>query len=224
MRTFLKLSFVFTLLLALASCKGPDKGDAAKVKDAEKVAAPTVTAKNYIVSAGKVSWIGSKKVSGSSHEGTFDIKGGTLSAEGTAIKSGDFIIDMNSLANTDLEDGSEMQGKLIGHLKSGDFFDVAKFPTASFAVTGAKEVKSDEYNYEVSGNLTMKGATKNVTFPANVIAKEDGSILAVSEKFEIDRMDWGIEYGSGLKGAVGDNVISDKVGMKVELTATPVMQ
>jgi len=220
MRTFLKFSFVFTLLLALASCKGPDKGEAAKTGDAEKVAAPTVEAKNYIVSSGKGSWMGSKKFTGSAHEGTIDIVGGTLSAKGTAIESGNFVIDMNTLANTDLD--GEMNGKLVGHLKSADFFDVENFPKAVFAVTEVKAVTSDAYNYEIAGNLTMKGATKNVAFPANVIAKEDGSILAVSEKFEIDRMDWGVAYGNGgIEGIAKDNIISDKVGMKVELTAAP---
>jgi len=226
MRTFLKLSFVFTLLLALASCKGPDKGEKANTKDAvgEK-AAPTATAKTYALSSGTITWVGSKKVSGSSHEGTFNVASGVFSAEGTAIKSGEFIIDMKSLKNTDLAESPDKQAGLEGHLKGEDFFEVEKYGQSVFAITAVTESKADGFNYYVSGDLTMKGKTKNISIPVNVTLKEDGTLTASSDKFSIDRMDWGIEYGNGgIKGLAADKVISDNVGMQISCSIVCILK
>ena len=222
MRTFIKFSFAFTLLALVASC-GSDKGKAAKTTDAvDTKAAPTAAAKSYTVSEGTITWVGSKVAY--DHSGTLSVSAGTLSAEGNKIKSGDFTIDMASLKNTDLAEDPEKAGKLEGHLKSGDFFDVEKFPTATFSITSVADVDTDEANCNITGNLTMKGVTKSITFPALVVAKADGTLTAISDKFSIDRNDWGVKYGSGLSGAVGDNIISDEVGLQINLTAAAAVQ
>lgn len=217
MRTLIKFSFVFMLLSLVASCKG-DKGKAAKTGDAvDTKATPTAAAKNYSISAGTVHWTGAKVAY--DHKGTMNISQGTFSAEGNKIKSGEFTIDIASLKNTDLAGEPEKQGKLEGHLKSADFFDVAKFPTASFSITSVADSSEGDNNTSITGNLTMKGETKSVTFPALVIAKADGTLTAISDKFTINRNDWGMQYGTGLAGAVGDAIISKDVSLKIELTA-----
>lgn len=216
MRTLIKFSFVFMMLALVASCKN-DKTKAAKAGDAKEKAVPTATAKSYSVTAGKVTWTASK-VTGAEHSGTIDIKSGVFAAEGSNLKSGNFVIDIATLKNTDMA-GSEGQAKLEGHLKSGDFFEVEKFPTAAFAVTSVSALDTDEANCEITGNLTLKGVTKSVKFPALVVAKADGTLTAISDKFAINRNDWGMKYGSGLAGAVGDNVINDNVTLRVELSA-----
>lgn len=216
MRTLIKFSFVFMMLALVTSC-GNDKTKAAKAEEAKPEAAPTVTAKEYTVSEGTVTWVGSK-ITGDEHSGTIAIKSGVLAAEGSNLKSGNFVLDIATLTNTDMA-GSEGQGKLEGHLKSPDFFDVEKFPTASFAVTSVSAVDTDEANCAITGNLTLKGVTKNVTFNALVVAKADGTLTAISDKFAINRNDWGMQYGSGIAGAVGDNVINDNVTLQVNLTA-----
>lgn len=214
MRTLLKFSFVFMLLALVASCKN-DKAKAAKTTDAvDAKAKTTAAAKSYTLSEGTVHWTGAKVAY--DHKGTLNVKSGLLSAEGNKIVSGDFVIDMASLTNSDLE--GEKKGKLEGHLKSADFFDVEKFPTASFSITSVKEAEGESSNCEITGNLTMKGVSKSVTFPALVVAK-DGGLTAHSDKFTINRNDWGVKYGSGLAGAVGDAIISDDVTLEITLTA-----
>jgi len=223
MNTYFKFSLMLSLILALASCQGVDKGKTAIVKSQVGVKAiPTIDAKKYSISAGTITWIGSKKVTGASHEGIFEIANGNITAEGDAIKSGEFVIDMNSLKNLDMAANPEMAGKLVGHLKSKDFFEVEKYPKSTFAITGVKKSSSDGTNFLISGDLTMKGKTNNVSIPTKVTLNDDGTIQALTNKFSIDRMDWNIEYGSGLKGAVGDNIISDNVGIQIQLKATPI--
>ncbi|MFK7775992.1 MAG: YceI family protein [Saprospiraceae bacterium] len=217
MRTLIKFSFVFMLLALVAGCKN-DKTKAAKTGDAvDTKATPTATAKTYSNTRGTINWTGAKLAY--DHKGTLNVESGVFSAEGNKIKSGDFIINMASLKNTDLAGDAEKQGKLEGHLKSADFFDVAQFPKATFSITSVADADTDEANCMITGNLTMKGVSKSVTFPALVVAKADGSLTAVSDKFKINRTDWGIKYSSGLAGAVGDAIISDDITLQISLEA-----
>ena len=205
------------MLALVASCTN-DKTKAAKTGDAvDTKAAPTAAAKSYSTTSGTINWTGAKLAY--DHKGTMNIESGVFSAEGNMIKSGDFIIDMTSLKNSDLAGDAEKQAKLEGHLKSADFFDVEKFPKSTFSITSVAEADTDDANCMITGNLTMKGVTKSITFPALVVAKEDGSLTAVSDKFKINRTDWGVKYGSGLTGAIGDNIISDDITLQVSLEA-----
>ena len=218
MRTLIKFSFVFVLLALVASCKG-DKGKAAKTGAAvDTKATPTAAAKTYSLSEGTINWTGTKVAYG--HSGTLMVKSGTLSAEGNKIKSGDFIIDMVSIKNTDIPE-PEKAGNLEGHLKNEDFFDVAKFPTAAFSITSVKDldISKGDNNAEITGNLRLKGIEKSVTFPATVMAKADGTLTAISDKFTIDRTEWDIKFSSGLAGAVGDKIISNDISLQISLTA-----
>lgn len=206
------------MLALMASCGGNDNTKAAKTGDAvDTKATPTATAKDYSLTSGTVNWTGAKLAY--DHSGTLNVASGVFSAEGNRIKSGEFVIDMASLKNTDLASEPEKAAKLEGHLKSPDFFDVEKFPKAIFTITSVTDADSDEANCMITGNLTMKGETKSVTFPATVVAKGDGTIEAISEKFTIDRNEWGVSYGSGLLGAAVDEAISDDFKLQISLTA-----
>ena len=218
MKTLIKFSFVFVLLTIVASCKG-QKSKAATTGDAvNSKAVPTASAKTYSnIVQGTINWIGSKKV-GSIHSGTLTVESGTFAAEGSKLKSGDFVIDMASLKNSDMA-GSDQGRKLEGHLKSADFFDVANFPKASFSITSVADINTDSANCNITGNLTLKGKTKSITFPALVVAKADGTLEAISDKFSINRTDWGVVYGSGLTGAIGDKIINDDVQLRIKLIA-----
>jgi len=203
------------MLALVASCKN-DKAKAAKTGEAKTTATPTTAAKTYSNTSGIINWTGAKLAY--DHKGTLKIESGVFSAEGNKIKSGDFVIDMTSLTNTDLTDAAK-KADLEGHLKNADFFDVEKFPKSTFSITSVADANTDEANCMITGNLTMKGVTKSITFPALVVAKGDGSLTAISDKFTINRTDWGIKYGSGLSGAVGDKVISDDFTLQVSLEA-----
>ncbi|MCS6980050.1 MAG: YceI family protein [Flavobacteriales bacterium] len=155
------------------------------------------------------------KITGAGHNGTFALKEGVFTVENGLPKSGKFVADLTTIKVVDLTD-AEMNAKLLGHLKSPDFFDVEKYPTATFEITGVEKLGQD--SAKVSGNLTIKEITKNITFPA-VIQKE-GDNLKVKADFNIDRTEWDIKYNSGkFFKNLGDKLIKDEVNFKLNLTA-----
>ncbi|KAB2864196.1 MAG: STAS domain-containing protein [Exiguobacterium chiriqhucha] len=115
-----------------------------------------------------MTWLG-KKVTGQ-HNGTIDLKSGTLDVEGNTIHSGKFVIDMTSIKNVDLTD-AETNGKLIGHLKSDDFFSVEKYPEATLTITEKAEFNGNTAH--VKGDLTIKGITNPVEFDVT----RDGQVV-----------------------------------------------
>jgi len=170
--------------------------------------------------SGTLNWTGSKAL-GSSHQGTINVSKGTLglTTDGK-ITTGNFTIDMTSITNTDLAVGQGKE-KLEGHLKAGDFFDVAKFPTGSFTILKVEPVKgTPSITHNVTGNLTLKGVKKSITIPAN-IAMVGGKITAVTSSFTIDRTAWGIQYGSGsFADLAKDKIINDDIALVLQLSAS----
>lgn len=209
-----------SLGLLLTACGG---GANTEATDAQAAAEATALSKTYAVNveATTLGWMGSK-VTGSSHNGTIQISEGSLSVENDTLTAGSFSIDMNSITNLDLED-QESNQKLVGHLTSPDFFDVATHPVSSFEITSAEPMEqadADGNNYNISGNLTIKGIEKNISFPAQFTATEDQANLTAS--FSIDRTEWDIRYGSDkFFDDLKDNVISDIIEYDLSLTATP---
>lgn len=203
-------SWVLAAALALASCESAPKSDEAKTGEAQKVdTSKTAEAQSLKVDLANssVTWVGTKPTG--KHNGTFNLSEGTILVKGNEVVGGKFTIDINSLKVLDIPAEDEGNAKLTNHLKSPDFFEVEKFPTATFEVvsvesfkadtTQKKEEKDKEYVLEnpthtVTGNLTLKGVTKSITFPA-VIQVENGKVNAEA-KFNINRKDWGMEYGT----------------------------
>ena len=136
-----------------------------------------------------VKWKGSKI--SSSHEGTVNILKGNLNIDHGTLVAGQFSIDMQSLATTDMSE--EYNKKLDGHLKNEDFFNVSKFPTASVTITNA--VKGKGNSYKVVADLTIKGITHPITFAADV--NINGKNFLATAKIKIDRTKWDIKYNSG---------------------------
>ena len=166
---------------------------------------------NYTVDIAKssITWLG-KKVTGS-HNGTISLKSGSLNVNGKSVTGGTFVIDMNSIKDAD---GSE---KLEGHLKADDFFGAAKFPTSTFVIT---KVARAGANVIVSGNLTIKGITKPLSFPATVAVNADGTVSALAGKILVDRTKYDIRYGSkSFFDSIGDKAIDDNFEIGVKLVA-----
>lgn len=162
--------------------------------------------KDIKIKNSKVVWKG-YKVTGS-HEGTINIKSGSLSFNDGKLTGGECSIDMITLVSTDLT--GEYKGKLEGHLKSDDFFGVEKFPTATLIFTDVKVKGKNSYN--VTGDLTIKGKTNPVTFEISIY----GSKATASLK--IDRTKYDVKYGStsffdGLK----DKAIYDEFDLVADL-------
>jgi len=165
-----------------------------------------------------VSWLG-KKVTGE-HNGTIKIAKGEINIDKGSVVGGSFEINMNSIVCLDLED-EEWNAKLIKHLKSDDFFSVEKFPASKFEITKVEPLNDpakQNYNNTISGNLTIKGITKGISFPASI--KIENGVLSSFADFDIDRTEWEIKYGSGkFFEGLGDKMINDKFNIKFKISA-----
>ncbi len=199
---------------------GDDSGMEFPSMDVEKL---IVADGSYNVNAQSsiVRWAGKKPlISGYTNSGTIAVSDGTITvANDTA--TGNFTIDMNTLdvGLTAKKPGQE--GTLEGHLKSDKWFDVATYPTASFVITNvAKRADSDESHiYNVTGDLTMKGVTNEISFPAEIYQTPAGEVRAIAAT-EIDRTKWGITAGSGsFFDDLADNVIDDMIAISFDIVA-----
>lgn len=165
----------------------------------------------------KITWI-AEKITGK-HSGTIAVAGGDVSNNHGQIE-GKFNFDMTSINVTDLE--GEMKGKLEGHLKSEDFFSVTKFPSSSFEIVSIAPrtgVQPGEPNFNVTGKLTIKGITKDISFPA--IIKFEGSQMSTKAEVKVDRTKFDIRYGSKTFFAdIGDKAIYDEFTLKLDIVAT----
>jgi polyisoprenoid-binding protein YceI len=154
-----------------------------------------------------ISWLG-KKIGGQ-HEGLIKLKSGSIEEKAGQIVSGSFVIDMKSLTNTDLTDPGYNQ-KLVGHLKSDDFFGVEKFPTATLIIT--KATKFSKGKATVIGKLTIKGKKEIITF--DLVKKEN----IYTAKIEVDRSKFDVKYGSNsFFDSLGDKAIDDIFILDVKL-------
>lgn len=154
----------------------------------------------------KVTWK-AYKVTGS-HVGTVDLKEGALEFEGEKLIGGEFVVDMTTLVSTDLQ--GEYKGKLEKHLNSDDFFSTANHSSSQLVFTGVKA--SGKNSYEVTGDLTIKGITKPITFDVSVYGSKATATL------KIDRTDYEVKYGSGsFFDNLGDKAIYDEFDLVVDL-------
>lgn len=154
----------------------------------------------------KVIWKG-YKVTGS-HQGTIDIKSGSLTFNNNQLVGGEFIMNMSTLTNTDLK--GEYKGKLEGHLKSDDFFGVKKHPTAKIVFTKVKS--SGKNSYRVAGEMTIKGKTNTVKFDLSVYGSKANVAL------KIDRSKYDVRYGStSFFDDLKDKAIYDEFDLTADL-------
>ena len=160
-----------------------------------------------------LTWTG-KKVTGQ-HTGNVKLSDGSLVFEGTTVKSGSFDIDVASITVTDIADKTSNE-KLVGHLKADDFFGTEKHPKATFVTT--KVVTKGNNQYDVTGDLTIKGITHPVTFPATI--KNESSKVTADAKITIDRTKYGIKFKSAsFFENLGDKAIEDNFILDVHLIA-----
>ncbi|WP_192822241.1 YceI family protein [Rufibacter sp. LB8] len=217
-------SNLFTLafaagVLTLASCNKAPEGDKAVITDEQQAA--SASGQTFVVdtAASSVRFTGNGV--GKNHPGKFKLSTGTVAVANDQLTGGSFTINIKSM---DLEEEGEMfDTKLRPHLLSGDFFDADKFGTATFEITKVEPYKAnssdtsvvDGANFNVSGNFTLKGVTKNITFPANVDL--DDNTLKGKANFDIDRRQWQMNYGNDK--TLGDKFISETVNIELDLQA-----
>jgi len=209
--------FLSLFALIMLSCK--NKANEAETSEAEAAIEAKVEAVKYVADseASKIIWKGFKPAG--SHDGVISLESGELSLNEGELESGAFVISMGSLVVLDIPADDEGNGKLSGHLKSPDFFDVDQFPTATFEITG---VETLEGKTMLSGNLTLKSVTNNIKFLVTV-SETENKLMLNSETFTIDRSKWNVQYGSkSFFDNLGDKFINDDIELTVNVVAKKV--
>jgi polyisoprenoid-binding protein YceI len=154
------------------------------------------------------------------HNGTVRFREGELTVEAGRLTSASFALDMNSITNEDLAD-PQWNAMLIRHLRDEDFFAVDRFPTATFVSREARPIDSTPGmpNYEVVGELTIRGVNQPSRFLAVIAAADEGHLTGQAQ-FEIDRTQFGSHYGSGRFFAfLGKHIVNDLVHLHVKINA-----
>ena len=206
-------------MTVFSACSNAPQGDQAKITDKEKTAEAVGQTFQLDTSTSRIHFIGNGV--GKNHPGTFRLSSGSVAIAGNQITGGEFVLNVKSL-DLDQKDAI-FQQKLRPHLLSGDFFDADKFGTAKFAITKVTPYQPsagdtsivDGANFNVSGNLTLKEDTKNITFPARIDL--DANTLKAKSNFNIDRTQWKMNYGNDK--TLGDKFISETVNIRLDMQA-----
>lgn len=181
------------------------KGSILSVIVLSLVAFTAIDKQQVDVEASQIKWEG-EKLTGS-HYGTIDLKEGYFEMEDDKLVGGEFVADMSTIDVTDLE--GDDKAKLMGHLKSEDFFGVKNYEEAKFVINTIAD-KGDSYG--ISGDLTIKGKTNPIAFDL----KMDGN--TATTELVIDRTKYDIKYGSGsFFDNLGDKVIYDEFTLDIKL-------
>ncbi len=217
----MKKSIVFVLFLSLGfvACKNNKKVEnqdtVAAVEEVKKVVV-NVDAGTYVanVETSVLNWKGSKPTG--THNGTVAIKDGNFTVADGALTSGSFTVDMGTITVLDIPADKKGNKNLTGHLKSGDFFDVENNPTSTFVITSVDQAEG----VKITGDLTVKGITESITFPAEVATTDSGVVLK-GAPFMIDRTKFGIEYKSkSIFDDLKDKFIDDEFEISFVVNAT----
>lgn len=214
-----KITLFLSAAALLAACNNAGNAEKATTTDTQAVTATEGTPYK-VDSTTSITWTGFKPTG--KHDGTFKVSEGSLLVSNNTLTGGSFTIDINSLNNLDLANDAKQKAGLEGHLKSPDFFNAEKYPTAKFEITSVEPYVADsssktkDATHLIKGNLTLKDSTKNIAFPAKVTV--DANTVAAFADFNIDRTLWGMNY----KGPNNpqDWVISKEVNIKLAVTAS----
>lgn len=196
--------FAVAAAMAMAACEKPPAAQAAGASDVFAVSKATGKEYKIDAAASSITWIGTK-VTGR-HNGTINIKDGSITAKDGVVVAGRVVADMATIDDKDLS--GEYHAKLNKHLRSEDFFDAVKFPEGVFEISS---VEKSATGYAVKGNLTLKGVTHGITFDAD-ITSDKGAPVSAKANFNIDRKKWGIVYPGK-----PDDLISDTINLALDL-------
>lgn len=196
----MKMRILLIILIALLTnteCPAQVNGDGTVSVDATK---------------SKLEWTGKKL--GGEHYGEILISTGQLTFKKGKLTGGSFEIDMTSINCIDITD-TKSNKRLVDHLKSEDFFSVARFPKSTLVITKVQVKSPNEYT--ITGALTIKGKTNEIEFPASVKGQTEAEANLV-----FDRSKYDVKFGSqSFFENIGDKLVYDEVEMKVKLVLIP---
>ncbi|SFE28022.1 Polyisoprenoid-binding protein YceI [Chitinophaga sp. CF118] len=207
-------------LALIAACEQAPKADKATTTKAQSVKEGEGSAYLVDTTTSELQWIGTKPTG--KHTGRFQIQQGKLYVKDKDITGGTFTINMSSLQDLDLlQTDTALQHKLERELKGPLFFDVEKFPIATFEITGSSDfhpsvgndVMMKDANYMIQGNLTIKNITMNISFPSSI--KINNGVLTAEAVFNIDRTLWGMTYRADK--SMQDKLINSQVNIQLKI-------
>lgn len=218
-RRVINSMLVLSLVATAFSCKSDKKTETSEVKETKENSEMAVTY-NVDVEQSKINWVGSKPAG--EHNGQVSLSEGNLKVENESLVGGNIVIDMTSIDVQDLEgdDKKKLEDHLMGYSngKEDHFFNANKYPEAKFEITGMEEKEGQTM---LSGNLTLKETSKNITFPVSVSMNDsDNSVMLTSEEVVLDRTEWGIKFMSkSFIENLGDNFVNDDMKISFDLKA-----
>lgn len=231
-RPFYTLLWVLLAFAGMA-CDTTVKTDEAEIGAAVRSLGPVKPDQIFQIDTAKssVTWIGAK-VTGR-HNGLIPIKEGTITLHEGEPHGGKAVFDMVNVRSDDKSVDEAGNKKLTNHLRSSDFFDVEQHPIASFVITSVvpfdsterqdvpapagntKQMRIQDPNHKVTGNLTITGITKSISFPARIELED--SVLRAKANFNIDRTHWKLTYGSDK--SLGNRTIYPAVNIGLDIVA-----
>jgi polyisoprenoid-binding protein YceI len=211
MKNFLLPALFAVAVLGAAPAASAQKNNSAKMA----TNAPAYALQPQLSTLG---WEGKAVTHG--HNGTIQFTSGELLVKGNAVVGGTVTVDMKTLKATDIKD-ADSQGKFVGHMTSDDFFGVEKFPTSTFKIVSVAPIKgaaATADNATITGDMTIKGVTQRISFPAKVGVKD--GVAAATGKVTIDRTKFGLKYGSkSFFESIGDKAIYDTFDLTFNVIA-----
>ncbi len=215
MRTNALLTLSFLITLVFTGCAPNPADDVAKadVKDADEADSDATASDEsgvtfVLLPESELGFEGSK-VTGS-HVGGFEKFTGSFQVD---VENKKLVENGRHVVEIDMTSTWSDNDRLTGHLKSDDFFDVEKFPTATFVLNKAVETDT---GYELSGTLDFHGVKKAISFPATAEVADDERSVNVKAEFAINRMDFGVEFPGK-----PDDLIREEVVIRFDVTGQP---
>ncbi|MDI1232793.1 MAG: YceI family protein [bacterium] len=214
-----KIFYIISISALFAACNSQPAAEATT----EQVVATDSLGTTYLVDTASsiLNWTGEALSYG--HNGTMKLSEGSLTVKDGNLTAGSFIIDIKSIKDLDLADPTK-NAYLVGHLNDTDFFNTKLYPTGKFEVTSVAALSNDTAGntHAISGNLTLKGITKNIVVPAKVTI--NGDAVEATGSVMVNRLDFGVKYNSttafpNLKAKLKDKAINDEFKVVIDLKA-----
>lgn len=243
----IKISLLFfALAVFMFNCGGaPETAETGEAQEVDETQKEESVEFKVDPASTEVAWAAFKGVGAipaGGHNGTFPVTEGVVNVKGGEIVGGKYTFSVENMTVKDIPVEEESHAKLLGHLKDTDFLEAAKFPNASFEITGVEAYKAPEGEeateettdeeaavkpleeqettenptHWITGNLTLKGVSKSVKFPANVSLSEES--VSAKAVFYINRTDWELVYNND--ASLGDKFIRDEVKISFDITAS----
>ncbi len=206
----------FVIALAFIACKSDKKVETSAAKEVEIIKEVDTQTYKKVAKGSQLKWRATHLGGLQPRFGTVKLDKASVLVNDNKITNATFVVDLATLSVDNFDEGAEQKGKLEGHLKSADFFNIEKYPTATFEMTKLTPLTGN-YNSEMTGNLTISGVTKSITFKTNVAVHPE-AVTINSEDFIINRQDWGLSYHSeGDAGVPKDYLIDNGIGFTVNV-------